>query len=231
MMRLEYFFRNITLLNIALIAVIILLTSYLLFPLATSRILLNLPSGKLSTENRKEISSERSSLFPSDYAMIADENLFHPERKIPPEKKVEPPLLPKPDLVLYGTVLSDNLQIAYVEDLKSPISSPGRGRRQLILKKGDLLNGFILKEIEANGIIMVRGEETMTVNVHNTQRAKIRETSKTPVQAAPAPPMTPQQREVELKKLTKPPEPTTTTKAPRTRHDDKIFDIFNRQNR
>jgi hypothetical protein len=101
--------------------------------------------------------------------MVGENNLFHPERIIPAEKKEEKQL-PKPEVVLYGTTISDDLKIAYLEDLKAPKSTPGRGRRQLSLRKGDSLGGFILKEISTDKIVMVRGEEVLTVSIYDSHK-------------------------------------------------------------
>lgn len=109
---------------------------------------------------------------PADFVAVSEENLFHPERRIPPEKKADEQPLPVPDIVLYGTVLTDDTGLAYVEDLKAQRNTPGRGNRQITMKKGDLLSGFTLTKIEADKIVMLRGDEQIVVNVHNTQRPK-----------------------------------------------------------
>lgn len=111
--------------------------------------------------------------FPSlsDFSIIGDENLFHPERKIPIEKKEEKPL-PKPEFVLYGTLISENLSLAYLEDLKEPYTSPGRGKRQIPLRAGDTLSGFTLKEIYTDKVVMIRGEEKIVLNLTDPIRKK-----------------------------------------------------------
>jgi hypothetical protein len=96
--------------------------------------------------------------------VVAEENVFHPERRIPPEKREEAQL-PKPDLVLYGTILNGDVSVAYVEDKKSPYTTPGRGKRPRVLKKGDAIGGFVLKEIDPTRITLVRNDETMVVTL------------------------------------------------------------------
>ncbi len=73
--------------------------------------------------------------------MISEQNLFHPERKIPPEKQQEK-AVPKPDLFLYGTLITNDASYAFVEDKKAPYSTAGRGKRQTTLKKGDIWVGM-----------------------------------------------------------------------------------------
>jgi hypothetical protein len=111
--------------------------------------------------------------------------------------------LPKPEFVLYGTLITDDLRLAYMEDLKAPRNSPGRGKRQTALKKGDTLSGFTLKEIEADRIIMARGEESLTVKVLG-DTAKKERSVQTTTQAKEAPPAIPAQkpRDISRKRLT-----------------------------
>jgi hypothetical protein len=40
--------------------------------------------------------------LPSDYAVIGETNLFHPDRVIPVDRKAE---VPQADVVLYGTMI------------------------------------------------------------------------------------------------------------------------------
>ena len=151
-----------------------MMASYAVSPLVNVNLTSSLPFAGKHAIAKKEIPVGEHLLSLSDYTVIADANLFHPERKIPPEKKEEPPPLPKPDLILYGTVITDDTSLAYLEDLKTPRNTPGRGRRQLTLKKGDVLSGFTLKDVEAEKIVMVRGDEQMTVYVRDPQRPKSR---------------------------------------------------------
>ena len=115
----------------------------------------------------------------ADYTMISEKNLFHPERKIPPDNiVVTAPVIPKPELVLYGTLISDNLSIAYVEDRKAPYSTPGRGTRQTQLKKGDNISGYVLQDIEPNRIVLVKGEDKLVVMLVSKDKKRTEETAK-----------------------------------------------------
>jgi hypothetical protein len=131
--------------------------------------------------------------------VVVQNNVFHPERKIPPEKDEEKEL-PKPELVLYGTIISPDLTVAYVIDKKAPYSTPGREKRQRVLKKGDMIGGFVLKEIETSRITLVRNGEVISFNLETekeregTGRAKPSADQKTPVASAtpsPVPPVVP----------------------------------------
>jgi hypothetical protein len=168
--------RNINVLNLALAAVILCFAFYLLFPLTEMPVTYNPPPVKKPAPGKTETEPPLQQTHnPMEYTLIADQNLFHPERKIPPEKKAEAPL-PKPEFVLYGTLITGDLGIAYLEDKKgAPVTTPGRGKRQTALKKGESLSGFILKELFNDRVVMNRGEETMTVYLNDAQAPKARE--------------------------------------------------------
>ncbi len=176
MLKLKFFLRNINLLNISLLIFILLMANYMLFPFFDIKVKFT-PSALKKTPAPEEKDTVQGRIpLPSDYMIIAEQNLFHPERKIPTEKKEEQPL-PKPEIVLYGTLITENLGLAYLEDKKSPRTTPGRGKRQIVLRKGDTLGGFTLKEIETDKIVMVKGEETIVVKVIDPTVKKVRETS------------------------------------------------------
>lgn len=181
---------------------------------------------------------------PADYVLIGEENPFHPERRIPPEKKAEPEL-PKPDFILYGTLIMDDIAVAYLEDLKAPRTTPGRGKRQIAIKRGDSMSGFTLREIQADSIVMVRGEERILVHMMNQQKPKQRDSTTTasqqarapakqsqqPQHTAPTPPPPPkaaQPREVQPSKqdtVVRPPPP------PRSSFEATVMDYFDERRR
>jgi hypothetical protein len=133
-------------------------------PLLNTKVQTSLPAiGYSETETAEQPASPpgRSS---SDYVLVAEQNLFHPDRKIPEDKKaLSESVVPKPDLVLHGTLIADHLSIAYVEDRKAPYATPGRGVRQQQLRQGDCIGGYTLRDVEPNRIILVRGEEKLAV--------------------------------------------------------------------
>jgi len=183
-----YFLRNINLLNILLTAIIVSALFYVL-PRVNPEVKFTAPLVKETqpSANAPKTGTETAAP-PIDFNIIAEQNLFHPDRKIPVEKSQEKSL-PKPDLVLYGTLISDSLSLAYVEDKQAPLLTPGRGKRLRVLKKGDSISGFVLKTVEPERIVLVRGDETMTVAL--TDSGKKRDSGT----ALPAPkPVPPGQR-------------------------------------
>lgn len=173
MNKLHYAAKSINVLNCLLI---------LALAAAAQRVIVTFPNAKPTTSfmttakaNPEPAELPASPPDPSfaDYIAVSENNLFHPERIIPPDKKVEPiAVIPKPDLVLYGTLIADNLSIAYVEDRKAPYATPGRGTRQQQLKEGDGIGGYILREIGPSRIVLVRGEEKMVVMLDEKGRKR-----------------------------------------------------------
>ena len=173
--KLKPLFRNINSLNIILILVIIILTKNII-PLTMKIDIKYIPTEvkKPLNNNKDKVPQEFHIPSLSDYTMVAEENLFHPERKIPEEKKEEQPL-PKPEFVLYGTLITDDLSLAFLEDLKAPLITPGRGKRQTVLKKGDVMSNFTLEAIQKDKIVMARGDEKMTVYLSDLKHPKTRD--------------------------------------------------------
>jgi hypothetical protein len=168
--------RNLNVLNLLLLAAALGFAFNRLLPLIDSPVGYTVPRVKETAPKApEEAPAPAPSTNPLDYTVIAEENLFHPERKIPPEKKAEAPL-PKPEFVLYGTLVTSDLGVAYLEDKKAPpVTTAGRGKRQTALKKGEALSGFTLKEVQADRVTMIRGEETLVVSLNDPQNPKTRE--------------------------------------------------------
>jgi len=176
MSRTRYLLSNINLMNIMLTGVLIFLVSYMLLPFLDRGIQYSLPV-IVKHEKPDAVADTKAEQIktPShfDYVIIAEQNPFHPDRKIPVEDKEAQPLA-KPDFVLYGTLISDDTKIAYMEDKKIPHSTPGREKRQTPLKQGEAMSGFTLKELSEDKVIMVRGEERLTVYLVDQQKPKQR---------------------------------------------------------
>jgi hypothetical protein len=160
---LKYLARNINILNLLLAALTLVILVDAVSPLLSVKVGYK---ARPSVPSDAPFKTEQPLVLPTplDYTIVAEENLFHPERRIPLEKKEEA-LLPKPELVLYGTIVTGDVTLAYVEDKKAPYTTPGRGKRPRVLKKGDAIGGFVLKEIDPTKITLVRNDEVMVVNL------------------------------------------------------------------
>jgi hypothetical protein len=182
MARMKYLFHSMNVLNGLLTVAVATVAYFTVIPFLNLDIQMSLPAATETVEQSGEKPALPQNFSPVDYAVISEQNLFHPERKIPPEKKDEK-AIPRPEVIFYGTLIMDDMSIAFVEDKKAPYSTPGRGKRQMALKKGDTLNGYILREIEANRIVLVKGEDTIVVMLTDGEK-RIAGASPAP-QAAP----------------------------------------------
>jgi hypothetical protein len=167
----KFLLGNVSTLNIILLIITVFFIFYVLLPRYRPDIL------SVSPVVKKPMTQEKSDVKPrmlslSDFTIIGDKNLFHPERKIPVEIKSEgkPLPMPEPEYVLHGTLVSDAVSIAYLEDAKEPRSTRGRGNRQITLHKGETLSGFTLKEVYTDRVIMVRGNETIIVSISDSHK-------------------------------------------------------------
>jgi hypothetical protein len=210
MNKLKLLLRNINLLNIILIVSVVLVAGYMVLPMLNIKVKFNPAISKKILTTKDETTSESQTQSPSDFLTIAEQNLFHPQRIIPPEKKEEQPLQ-RPEFVLYGTLVADDISVAYMEDKKSPRTTPGRGKRQTALKKGDTMSGYTLKEIDPEQVIMVRGEETLIVKIIDPNVKKDREGGSTPIPQAQA--ISPEQKALREKALRATPQPTRPEQA------------------
>jgi hypothetical protein len=109
-------------------------------------------------------------LASGDYAVISEKNLFHPERKVPQAKPVEKAVA-RPDIFLNGTLITDEGRFAFIEDRKAPPAPVGgRGKRQLTLRKGATLGGYLLSEVEADRIVLVKGDDRFVVTLTDREK-------------------------------------------------------------
>ncbi len=162
---------HINVLNLLLLTVTAAFASYVLPSFLNMKVDYNPPTpGKVLVE-KEEKPSATQSLSAAEYIVVAEQNVFSPERKIPTEKKDEKPL-PKPEFVLYGTLVTGDTSIAFLEDLKAPEMSKGRGKRQRTLRIGNSLSGYTLSEIYPERVVMVRGEDRMELRVLDASQAK-----------------------------------------------------------
>ena len=187
MRKLKYFLSSINLINIVLALLLILLVNYMALPFLRMNTAFTLPRVKKPAIEKAaagEKTTEEKSPSPSDYTVIAEQNLFHPERTIPVAKADAGPTtpLPQPEFVLYGTLVTDELKVAYMEDKKAK-EPQGTRKKQTALRLGEKMSGFILVEVDDDKVLMKRaGEEAIVVSLNEP---KVREVP-VPVAAEPA---------------------------------------------
>jgi hypothetical protein len=174
MTKLRYAFKSINVFNFLLLLAVAAAVYNVIIPFMNLNIKMTMPAIGKSVPGPAEYQEIVQIPKHDDFVPVEENNLFHPERRIPPEKKVEnaPAVIPKPDLSLFGTLISDTISIAYIEDRKAPYSTPGRGKRQTQLKKGDSISGYVLQDIEHDRIVLVNGVEKLVVLLQD--KGKIR---------------------------------------------------------
>ncbi len=165
--------KNINVINIILILVLVLFLFKVVLPAYRSDITPIPPvtDKSVSEDTRIEEPSKKELPQPSDYSVIAENNLFHPDRKLVISKGEDQPVQ-KPDFVLYGTLITGDVKVAYIEDIKSPYTSQGRGKRQRALHIGEELSGYTVSEIYNEKIVMVRGDEIIEVRVIDSSKQR-----------------------------------------------------------
>lgn len=172
--------RNLNVLNLCLMAAALSLAFRLSESFNAEPISLP-PQAQAAPEEASAIAETEP---PTEVAQFSGRNLFWSEQ-LNPQKTEEKPLEPPPDLVLYGTLVGQDKSYAYLDNLKAPRSTPGRGKRLYVLSSGGAIGGFTLEEIREDGIVLKRGSETITVDVD--ARDKKGGLQKSPAYASPQP--------------------------------------------
>jgi hypothetical protein len=160
---LKGFLGQVNAVNILLFAGVVCILVFLAYPRTYSGIQIPAPAVSPAEQAKGEPSAQPAAPSVQEYALIAEKNLFHPKRIIPPKKTEE--TVPRPEFVLYGTLIIDNLKIAYLTDGRAPRSTPGRGGRQTALKLGESMSGYRLHDVMPDRVVMVRGDDRMEVRV------------------------------------------------------------------
>ncbi len=185
MLKLRYFFLSMNVLNGLLAVAVAAVVFFAVIPFLDPAVM-SLPPAKETVARSGEKAAPSQSSSPADYAVISEQNLFHPERKIPPEKQQEK-VIPKPELFLYGTLITNDGGFAFIEDKKAPYSTEGRGKRQITLKKGDSLSGYTLSEVEANRVVFIKGEDKLVVTLDDREKRRAGRASASPATIGSAP--------------------------------------------
>lgn len=170
MQSLRYILRSITPLNVILFAALVIIAATVYPSLGRkATIELQAPADQAPPEKKEIKVSSLPDL--SDYAVVGDLNIFHPDRKPPPPEEEEPDVVQAPlrsvEFTLYGTLVADDVTLAFVEERTPSRRVTGRRKRISVLRVGDTISGYTLKSIEPDRVIMVRGEEEITVPLYN----------------------------------------------------------------
>ncbi len=132
----------------------------------------------------------------SDFTVIEDKNLFHPERigQKPPPPIEEPKLkiadIPKANFVLQGVILLEGGKSIAL--LQEPNLTEGKVKS---FTKGGMIGDYVLKEVKSDKVIMALGNEQFEVILHRPRkppaspaRPGARGTARQRAQTKPTPP-------------------------------------------
>ncbi|MBF0563613.1 MAG: hypothetical protein HQK89_00065 [Nitrospirae bacterium] len=161
--------RHVNVLNLMLISLVFLLGHYE-YGIYKQPLSVRVASDKTAKAGKAELKIDEGKklLDRGSYMVVTDKNLFNTERKLILQKKeVE---IPPPDLIVYGTIITDNLKLAYVEDKRVPFSTPGRGQRQRTVRVGEALSGYTLKTVTPDKVEFVKGDKVLSVNILDSNR-------------------------------------------------------------
>jgi hypothetical protein len=196
----RYFLQSINVLNLLVTVAAIGFFIYFLNPLLGTPMSVKVPPPKEISLEMSANTGEAIKRPKTDYTLIGEQNLFHPDRIIPEQKegKKPPASVPRPELVLHGTMMTSELKIAYIEDKKAAPKSPGRSAPYIVAKEGDNVSGYILKQITENMIMLANGEEQMTLYLDElkVRKGEITGPTKAPPQPTIALPQGPQKPSV-----------------------------------
>jgi len=163
--------KNINVLNLLLLTMAIFLLLKFNDSLHDKKIKFTISKPKKVLIATEEKAAAESAATYLDYIVITEKNLFHPARKLEAETKPEQQIA-RPEIILYGTLITDDKRIAYIEDKKSPYSTPGRGKRQVAVKEGDMIAGYKLEIVNTESILLVHGDDRITVDLRTQKERK-----------------------------------------------------------
>ncbi|MEN6623482.1 MAG: hypothetical protein ABFD50_18295 [Smithella sp.] len=183
-----YILRNLNVLNGILLAAIALLVVFIAIPFFSMDIWLTIPKIPPAKIGQSVQTTVTENPPFADYALISDQNLFNPARRIPPAG-AEEKIFARPEIILYGTLITGKMRIAFIEDKKTPKTTPGRGKRQIAVQKGYNINGYVLKQIDPDKIVFVKGMDRIVVRLEEGEKRKeTKEQITNPQEAAPKAP-------------------------------------------
>lgn len=115
----------------------------------------------------------------ADFLSIAENNIFHPERKeFPITAIAQPQPNVRPQITLYGVAITGDYQSATIAQTGKPI--PKGGRETATIKIGDQIGDYKLTKIMPDRIQLTNGEDSFEVLLFDPKTPKKRKDVKTP---------------------------------------------------
>ena len=127
------------------------------------------------------------------YETIVKNDLFRPERSewLPPKKVKKPapvtPTTPEPEVIVFGIVICDEVQQAWVSVKHNTVNQNKRRSRRTkgrwgslkTVTEGDTLAGWVVEDIEPETIYLAQGEKTREYNLIEPGKPKKRAVPRT----------------------------------------------------
>jgi hypothetical protein len=183
----RYALKSVNVMNGLLLAAVAAAGYFTAVPFLTLNVKPSLPAVQATAAPSAEQAASHANPSPADYAVISGQNPFHPDRIVPREKKE----LPRPEVYLYGTIITDDMSVAFIEDKKSPYSTAGRGKRPRMLRKGAQLSGYVLQDVLADRVVLVRGDDRIVVLLDDPEKRRASAAGSAPAAAAAPPARSP----------------------------------------
>jgi len=133
-------------------------------------------------ESFPSIGGQKEPTTPESYILIAEKNIFNPERKdfpviAPPVSELSKKPLVRPKIILYGVTFAGDDQSASIVNLGRPLQ---KGEREtMTLKVGDRIGEYQLAKILSDRIILEAPEDTFEVLLYDPKMPKKRTPIKT----------------------------------------------------
>ncbi len=178
-------------------------------------------------EGSQLVGGQKEPTTPESYILIAEKNIFNPERKdfpiiTSPIAELPKKPLVRPKIILYGVTFAGDYQSASIANLNRPVQ---KGEREIMtLKLGDRIGEYQLTKILPDRIMMETQEDTFEVLLYDPnmpkKRMPIKTETKPPTITSTLPPSTPTPAEAPkpepTREITRRPEgPLTPTPSPR----------------
>ena len=183
--------KRLLLLNLVLVSGAVVFSVQLVRTFLSSPQLPPPPVARPTQPTLPPATQERQSVPLTAYDVVASKNLFNPSRSEAGTASIAPTAKP----FLHGVVLRDGAPVAFLEDPAT--------KKVVAYKPGDAVAGGQLERIEADRVVIRRGEGTFEVLLRDPQKPRAVATA--PPAAPGARPLTPG--------VTQAPQPGPTTPA------------------
>lgn len=140
--------------------------------------------GEAKPESPPPAATPKETVPREAFNVVSEKNVFSPDRKEFSQAAAAAMAKPvaRPQVTLYGVVITENYQIASIVNPGRPLYKGEREMRSL--KIGDMVGEYKLSKIMQDRIVMEAGEDSFEVLLYDPRTPKKRVEVKTPTQPA-----------------------------------------------